>query len=183
MSRLPDPKKLALIRYPDPRLRTRCAPVTEFTDALHGIAKRMVEIMRQSKGVGLAAPQVGLNIRLFVCQAPDEKEATICVNPRLDLGDETMVADEGCLSIPDVTVAMTRSRTAMLTAFDARGREFRADGADILARIWQHENDHLDGKLIIDRMTAAEKIANRRFLRDLEKEFEPSRRGAPRTSR
>ncbi len=163
---------LRIIHYPDPRLKKRCREVEAFDRKLAGIAARMLELMREDRGVGLAAPQVGLNIRLFVCNVTGEpKDDCVFVNPRLtDLeGDE--VGEEGCLSIPEVTVNKHRAKACRLTASDLKGRPIEAVGVDLAARCWQHECDHLDGRLIIDNMSEADKIANRKQLRKLEAEF------------
>lgn len=166
------PAALSIITYPDPRLRVRCKAVARVTDEIRRIAERMIAIMRDEKGVGLAAPQVGLDLRLFVCQRPDDAEASVYVNPKLTLAEERVAADEGCLSLPEVTVSMSRARACMMEALDLEGRSIRVEGVDLLARIWQHETDHLDGRLIIDRMSEAEKIANKRIIRELEQAYE-----------
>ncbi|MBX3395299.1 MAG: peptide deformylase [Phycisphaerae bacterium] len=160
---------LQIIKHPDPRLRKRSAPVEKFGDELTRLAHRMFQLMHENKGVGLAAPQVGLNLRLFVFNVTGEPgDDTAVVNPRLtDLEGES-AAEEGCLSIPDVTVTMSRAERCTLTGHDLEGKPIRLNGVDLAARCWQHECDHLDGKLIIDHMSEADKIANRKAIRKLE---------------
>lgn len=167
---------LRIIKYPDPRLRRPCEPVKDFDGSLSALAARMLELMREDKGVGLAAPQVGINLRLFVCNITGEPgDDLVIVNPELtDLtGDQ--VGEEGCLSIPDVTVNMHRAQECVMSARDVNGKPLRLKGADLSARCWQHETDHLNGRLIIDQMSEADKIANRKPLKKLEAEFKSKR--------
>lgn len=167
---------LKIIDYPDPVLQRRCARVEQFDEHLARVAERMLELMRAGNGVGLAAPQVGLNMRMFVCNVtPDATENRVYVNPQfLDLqGSE--VGDEGCLSLPGVTVAMRRAESAVMEAFGLDGRRVEVEASGLLARVWQHESDHLDGTLIIDHMSEADAIANRRALRQLRASYKPRR--------
>jgi len=163
---------LRIICYPDPRLRRQCRKVDTFDGQLASVVERMFELMREAKGVGLAAPQVGLDWRLFVCNHTGEPgNDLVVVNPRLDhlVGGE--VSDEGCLSIPNVTLPVRRAEECCLQAQNLEGKSFAAEGKGLLARIWQHETDHLDGRLIIDYMGPAERITNRRALKELEDKF------------
>lgn len=168
-----DWKSLRIITYPDPRLKKVCRPVEVFDEGLASLAGRMLELMRESQGVGLAAPQVGQLIRLFVCNVTGEpKDDRIYVNPTLaDLSGECE-GEEGCLSIPDVTVLMRRSMSCRMMAKDLKGNAIKEDGSELLARCWQHECDHLDGRLIIDRMSDTDRIANRRKLKELERDHQ-----------
>jgi len=163
-----DLSKLKIILYPNPVLKRQCEPVVEFGDELRRLADRMFELMREVRGVGLAAPQVGVPIRLFVCNATGQPgDDMICVNPKLDSLSGSVESQEGCLSIPGVTVNLRRAETAVIQACDADGARFSHEAKGLLARIWQHESDHLDGRLIIDYMSATDEIANRRALREL----------------
>lgn len=165
-------KALSLVHYPDPVLRRRCHPVEQFDAALSALAARMFEIMRAERGVGLAAPQIGLPVQVFVCNATGQpQDDMICVNPTLHDAEGAAEADEGCLSIPGVTVPMRRAVRITLRALDARGRPFQCVGEDLLARVWQHEYDHLIGRLIIDAMDAAVRLENRRAIRQLEDNY------------
>ena len=167
-----DTATLKIIKYPDPRLRKVCEPVTRFDDSLRALALRMLDLMHEAKGVGLAAPQVGMLVRLFVCQAIAESEDhMILVNPELEDLQGQAAGEEGCLSIPDVTVEIRRAESCTILAQDLNGEPIRATDVDLVARCWQHECDHLNGRLITDRMAEAEKIANRRALKALEAEF------------
>jgi len=145
---------LAQIRqYPDPVLRMEARAVEEFDDDLHRLTARMQELMRDANGVGLAATQVGVLRRVFVF-APDDERVLVLVNPELSLrGKETDLDDEGCLSIQGVTVPVERSTAVRLEGFDEQGQPVGYDLEGMAARIAQHEFDHLDGKLMIDRTT------------------------------
>lgn len=171
-------EKLRIISYPDPRLRQRCKPVERFDAELARLAQRMIELMQEAKGVGLAAPQVGVLTRLFVCKPVEEAAARAFVNPVLTLGEEEQESEEGCLSIADVTVNVRRATQAQMAAFDLEGRPIKLTGDGFVSRIWQHEADHLDGRLIIERMTEAEKIKNRKLLKELEREYEQAQKKA-----
>ncbi len=175
--RLPNPDKLALVYYPDPALKRTCRPVTEFGPKLQTLTDRMLALMREAKGVGLAAPQLGLALRIFVCNPTGEpQDDFVCVNPQfLELSGSTELP-EGCLSLPGVSVTVRRAAHARMQGFDVKGEAFEITGADLRARIWQHETDHLDGRLIIDRMSAADEIANHRALKQLQADYRPPRR-------
>lgn len=165
---------LRIIHYPDPRLRKTCKPIETFDDSVARLAKRMLDLMHQGRGIGLAAPQVGVLLRMFVCNVTgDPKDDHVYVNPRLTDLQGHAHGEEGCLSIPDVTVTVRRYLRCTIHACDVTGRPFESASSELLARCWQHECDHLDGHLILDRMSEADKIANRRALRQLESQYRP----------
>ena len=145
---------LAQIRqYPDPVLRMAANPVEEFDDELRRLVSRMKELMQEANGVGLAATQVGVLRRLFVF-SPDDERVLAVVNPTIPpRGDESETDDEGCLSIQGVTVPVERPTTIRLEGRDENGEEVTYDLEGMAARIAQHERDHLDGKLMLDRTT------------------------------
>jgi len=162
------PTRLRIVQYPEPMLRQRTQPIEVFDEALADLARRMIALMHEAKGVGLAAPQVGLSLRLFVCNATGEpQDNQVVVNPILLDFEGFEEKPEGCLSIPGVTVNMRRPARVRLTALNAQGEAYELKGDDLRARIWQHETDHLDGKLIIDNMSEADEIANRKALKQL----------------
>ena len=145
---------LAQIRqYPDAALKMTARPVEEFDDDLRDLVERMKLLMREARGVGLAANQVGVLRRLFVfTPAPDEVAAV--VNPEfVERSDEAAVVEEGCLSLQGVLVPVERPLRVTLTGRDENGNEVRYELDDIFARAAQHESDHLDGVLIIDKTT------------------------------
>ena len=145
---------LAQIRqYPDAALKMQARPVDEFDEQLIKLAERMKQLMHDANGIGLAATQVGVLQRLFVFQ-PEDAEAVAVVNPELqDVSEETEVADEGCLSIQGVTVPVERALSLMLVGKDEHGADVRFELDGYEARCAQHETDHLDGVLMIDRTT------------------------------
>ena len=145
---------LAQIRqYPDAALKMQARPVQEFDDELRDLVERMKRLMEDANGIGLAATQVGVLWRLFVfLPAPDE--VAVVVNPEIvERGEETDVADEGCLSIQGVLVPVERATTVTVAGLDENGDEVRYELEDVYARAAQHESDHLDGILMIDRTT------------------------------
>jgi len=147
---------LAQIRqYPDPVLRMRAKEVESFDDDLRRLVERMTGLMQDASGVGLAATQVGVLQRVFVLQAQPEDEPRALVNPQIvDRSEETFTDDEGCLSLVGVTIPVERPLRVTLEAKDETGADVRLELEEHAARVAQHELDHLDGILIIDRTTA-----------------------------
>src|SRR5205807_1397555 len=144
---------LKIILWPDPRLKKLSKPVEAFDENLRNLAARMFELMREAKGVGLAAPQIGLNIRLFVMN-PDGAPAhdRVYINPVLTEADGDEEGEEGCLSLPKVNIQVWRSKALKITAQDLDGKQFEQTDTGYVPRIWQHEMDHLNGILLTDRM-------------------------------
>lgn len=171
-----DPAKLRIVHYPNPVLRERARELPTVTPEVQAVARRMVEIMHELRGVGLAAPQVGLAWRLFVANPGEREDAgdaapgdRVYINPVLtNPSRDTASREEGCLSIPGVNGDITRPAAITIRALDVNGQPFEETADGLLARIWQHETDHLDGMLIIDRMPPVDRRANVRALRDLE---------------
>jgi peptide deformylase len=168
-----DAKDLKIIRWPDPRLKKKSEQVSAFDEDLRKLAARMLELMRECKGVGLAAPQVGVNLRLFVANPTGKPEDDkVYVNPVLSDAEGDEEGEEGCLSLPDINVKVTRPTARVrMQARDLSGEPFEQVGSGFITRIWQHENDHLNGILILDRMGAVAKLANRKRLKELEDEY------------
>jgi peptide deformylase len=166
-------ERLRIIRWPDPRLEKVSRPVTEFDESLGRLAQRMIHLMREAGGVGLAAPQVGINLRLFVMNPTGEEvDSKIYVNPEFTETSGVEEAEEGCLSLPGINIPVLRSAQATLRAQDLAGTWFTQSADGYVARIWQHEYDHLDGILLTNRMSALGKLTWRRRLRELKAEFE-----------
>lgn len=167
-----DLAKLRIIHYPDPRLRKISSAVTKFDGELAALVDRMFELMESGKGVGLAAPQVGVNRRLLVLNEtgqPDGKR--VFVNPAIHEPHGSVEAEEGCLSLPAINVQIRRAQRCRVTAQDLQGHPFELEAENLLARILQHEIDHLNGVLLIDRMGPTDRIATRRTLKALEAQF------------
>ncbi|MGH8869018.1 MAG: peptide deformylase [Actinomycetes bacterium] len=151
----------------DPVLRTACDPVEVFDDALRLLVADMFVTMADAEGVGLAANQVGVPLRLFVLDCVDdrgERHVAHVVNPQLERDGTTEEEIEGCLSVPGVHYATPRATWAAVTGVDLDGRPVRVEGGGLLARCLQHEVDHLDGRLYLDRLTGE---ARRSALADL----------------
>lgn len=182
-----DPATLEIVIYPAEVLRRKAKPI-DMTDPevrrnVRAVADRMVVLMRDAEGIGLAAPQVGLPWRLFVVDIPPAEpgdadlDPAICtsgpivyINPVLSSprGDLEPY-EEGCLSLPKVRGDVIRPTDINITAMDLEGRSFSQQGTDLLARCWQHEFDHIDGVLILDKLTQSARLKNRAAIRDLEK--------------
>jgi len=167
---------LKIIEYPDPRLRKVSTPVASFDSSLKALAAKMLSLMREARGVGLAAPQVGQNIRLFVMNhTGDPKDDRAYVNPDLTEAEGSEEAEEGCLSLPGINANIVRDKTLRIRAKDLDGNDIDEKATGYLARVWQHEFDHLNGTMIIDRMGPVAKMANRKALREMEEKFRKDR--------
>ncbi len=151
----------------DPVLRERCRPVERFDDWLRSTADDMFETMYAAPGVGLAANQVGISLRYFVYD-DGEGHRGFVANPELADLDRFETLDEGCLSIPGPFHPTPRALRCRLRGLDLDGRPIEIEAEGLLARIFQHETDHLDGKLYIDRLDAAGRREVLRQLRELE---------------
>jgi peptide deformylase len=155
----------SLRTFGDPVLKQPTLPVTEFDDRLQKLAGLMFAVMDREEGVGLAAPQVGVRTRIMVWRHPERPdERYVFVNPRIvERSDAVKVDTEGCLSVPGCTVPVERAEEIVVEAEDLAGDELRMELAGLMARIVQHEVDHLEGRLILDRTTAEER---RRVLKE-----------------
>ena len=153
---------LDIVTYPAASLKEKCVPVTEITDEIRQLAADMLETMYEAPGVGLAAPQVGRNIRMLVMDPAaqdEEKQPRVVINPELTLSEDTVLSrQEGCLSVPDYRSKVRRTARVHVEATDLDGNPVSFDADDILAICVQHEIDHLDGKLFIDRISRLKRI-------------------------
>jgi peptide deformylase len=141
--------------FGDPVLRTAADPVTTFDAELRKLVKDLTDTMMEAPGAGLAAPQIGVGLRVFTYYVDDVLGHVI--NPTLDLSDQLEVDDEGCLSFPGLAYPTSRSFGAVAKGFDMHGEPITVEGTGQLARCVQHETDHLDGVLFIDRLDAAQR--------------------------
>jgi peptide deformylase len=164
---------LTVIRYPDPRLKEVCAAVDDAADpSVRELVEKMFQLMFESRGVGLAAPQVGIPVRLFIASPTfDHDDRRVYVNPRILSAEGNQLGDEGCLSFPNVACKIKRHNVVTVEATDLSGRRFEETGEELAARIFEHETDHLDGVLLVDRMGSVARLANRRVLKELEEQF------------
>ena len=165
---------LAQIRqYPDAVLRMRAREVELFDDDLARLADRMAHLMHDARGVGLAATQVGVLQRLFVFHAAEDENITVIVNPEItDRTEETEVADEGCLSLQGVLVPVERAVAVTIEGQDVRGEPLRLELDEMDARVVQHELDHLDGVLMLER---TDDESRREALATLRRSITPTR--------
>ena len=164
---LPQQGRLSQVRtLGDPVLRQRAHVVTDFDDRLERLADTMMDVMEREEGVGLAATQVGVLSRVMVWKHPDNAdERYVFVNPEIvERSEACCTLPEGCLSVPGATMEVPRAEEVVVAAQDLRGQAMTAHLTGILARIVQHEIDHLDGYLILDRTSSEER---RRVLKEL----------------
>jgi peptide deformylase len=166
----------------DPILRSKASPVVSFDEELAQLAEDMHETMRAAPGVGLAATQVGRLIRMFVYDAGEEGGAGTLVNPEITWrSDETQEAEEGCLSLPGTYYPVVRAVQVKVRAQDVTGTPVEREGEGFLARIFQHEIDHLDGILFIDRLAPELRKEAMKALRDQDFGLQPPPRPKPST--
>jgi len=156
-----------VVQFGDPVLKSKASPVSSFGPELRAEVERMFEIMRDGLGVGLAATQLGVLRRLLVFHAGPDGEPSAIVNPEIEwLSEETAVAEEGCLSLPRVTMDVERPLFARFSGRDVEGAPIAIEAAGLEARVLQHEIDHLDGVLILDRTVREQRKAALRALRE-----------------
>ena len=157
--------------YPDPVLRIECPPVETFDEELEDLVADMVETMYDAPGVGLAAPQVGVGLRVAVVDAGSEDTQDtllVLVNPEVvEASAEDVAESEGCLSIPDFSEKVKRPAEVRIRAFDPKGESFEIEATGLCARAIQHEIDHLDGVLFVDHLRGLRRERARRHLKRL----------------
>jgi len=149
-----------VLQFPDPRLKRVSAPIEKITDEIRALAQDMLDVMYDEPGIGLAAPQIGEAIRLIVVdtdwkdeEAGGEKSPLVLVNPEILQREGTVIWTEGCLSVPDFTAEVERAERVRVRGLDLEGREHVEDAEGLRAVCFQHELDHLDGILFIDRIS------------------------------
>jgi peptide deformylase len=156
-----------VVKFGDPVLKSRASPVAEFGPELRAEVERMIAIMRDGMGVGLAATQLGVLRRVLVFQAGPDGEPTALVNPVIEwTSEECSLAEEGCLSLPRVTMDVERPLHARFSGYDAEGEPIVLEASGLEARVLQHEIDHLDGILILDRTERRQRKGALRALRE-----------------
>jgi len=182
-----DPTKLRIDLYPTEVLRMKAdpVPIEDGVDAsMRAVAERMIELMRGADGIGLAAPQVGIPVRLFVAHVPPNPELEadpsglpissekpqVFFNPEIIAFSRDLEPyEEGCLSLPGINGEVNRPSTVTMRATDLDGKTVELEATGLMARCWQHEIDHLDGVLIIDKMTQMARLKNRARIKSMEK--------------
>ncbi len=156
---------LKILKYPDPILKRPSLPVKENLKDLKRLVEDMFETMYEAPGVGLAAPQVGKNIRLFVVDVSSHQESfgpMVFINPEILGGEGQITWEEGCLSVPEMLVEVSRMERVKMAGQDLSGKRFQVEADGLLAIALQHELDHLDGRLIIDRVSSLKRELYRR---------------------
>lgn len=175
-----DKLEFRLTLYPDPLLRKVAVPVQAFDDQLQRTVEGLFELMYQSKGVGLAAPQAGLDRRVLVLDPTGErKESLALVNPRiLERSGPQTSYEEGCLSFPSIYAEVLRPERCKVSAFAADGRPIEREFDGFVSRIIQHEFDHLEGVLLVDRMSLADKQRHKAALQELIDDYKRTKAAA-----
>jgi peptide deformylase len=163
---------LTILHHPDPRLRQKAKPVERFDAELQRLIDDMFETMYAAPGVGLAATQVGIALRIAVMDCSREagvREPLVMINPEIVDAGELEEVDEGCLSVPGVSDTLKRNRRVKARAVDRKGKAYEVEAEGLLAQCIQHEIDHLDGKLYIDRLSS---LKRDRLLKRMREERE-----------
>ena len=161
-----------IVKYPEPILERPTEPVTEFNDDLRKFVDDMFESMYAAKGIGLAAPQVGVSKRLTIIdlsfkERPEDR--IILINPEIVLREGKQYEEEGCLSLPEIREKVSRAAKVKVRAQDLDGNWFELEGTELLARAFQHEIDHLDGILFFRRVSALKRDLILRRIRKMQK--------------
>ncbi|HEX2484985.1 MAG TPA: peptide deformylase [Myxococcota bacterium] len=174
-----------VLQFPDPRLKRVSAPIERVTDEIRDLARDMLDVMYDEPGIGLAAPQLGEPVRLIVLdtlwkdeEAGGERRPLVLVNPEIVEREGKVVWTEGCLSVPDFTADVERSERVRVRGLDLDGREYVEEAADLRAVCFQHEIDHLDGVLFIDRISRLKRslyVSRRKKAARLEQEAQGER--------
>jgi peptide deformylase len=172
--------KLAILEYPDPRLRTTAVPVEVVDDAVRQLADDMLETMYAAKGVGLAASQVDVHRRLLVLDVSDTRDQPlVLINPEILAAEGRAPGEEGCLSLPGIYDKLERAERIKVQALDRNGIRFELEADGMLAVCIQHEMDHLEGKLFVDYLSELKRQLIRRRLQKERKQRSPAEARTP----
>jgi peptide deformylase len=168
-----DVDRCKITYYPASVLRGRAVPVEKIDETIRRLVDKMADILVDKKGIGLAAPQAGVPLRLFIVSLTGKREdVRAYINPTVTPHGDLDEAEEGCLSVPGIWAKIRRYKKATVTATDLDGRQFTEDAEGLYARCLQHEYDHIEGTVIVNRMGEAARIAHRRQLKKLADEQE-----------
>jgi peptide deformylase len=169
---------MKIVQYPHPALRHVCRPLTAIDAKVRKAAEEMLELMYEAKGLGLAAPQVALPYRLIVLNLTGDRERRdqegAYVNPVILERKGSVEDEEGCLSFPGLYAKVRRAKSVKVQAYNLNGELVDIAASDLPARAWQHEIDHLDGILFMDKMGTIAKLASRSALKEFEREYRRS---------
>ncbi len=168
-----DTEKCRIRHYPAEVLAKPAEPIEKIDDDIRRLVEKMTDIMLANKGIGLAGPQVGVPLQIFIISLNGTRQAVkVYINPTVTpVADKAKIslgaADEGCLSVPGVSTKIRRYKKCKVTATDLDGNEFTEDAQGLYARVLQHESDHIEGMTIVSRMSRTAKIAHRKRLKKL----------------
>lgn len=166
---------MQIVQYGHPALRWKSKPIQSINDELRSVIREMFDLMYSAKGIGLAANQVGLPLRFFIVNVtadPEEKdEEIVFLNPRIRRRKGATSGEEGCLSLPGLYANVERAEEIVIEAYDLDGEGFEMDLDDLPARVVQHETDHLDGVLFVDRLTPDDRLNVEPRLLGFESDF------------
>jgi peptide deformylase len=169
---------LEILKYPDPRLRLVAKPLEHITDDTRKLIEAMAETMYAASGCGLAATQVGVDARIFIIDIAGEDEPSdlkVFINPEIFQTDGVQTWEEGCLSFPGATEEIRRAEHVKVRALDQFGKSFELEATGLLAIAVQHENDHLDGVLMIDKLNALRRrLVSRKVTRQIQEDASQS---------
>ncbi len=166
-----DIEKCKITHYPADVLAKPAEPVGQIDESIHKIADKMIDIMLENKGMGLAGPQAGVPLRIFIITLDGTREnVKVYINPTVTCEGKLDSAEEGCLSVPGVYTKVRRCKKCTVIATGLDGKQFTEDAEGLYARCLQHEYDHIEGLTIADKMSTAAKIAHRRRLKKLTEE-------------
>lgn len=178
---------ISILLYPDSRLRKKSKPVKTISPKHHNLLDNMIETMYRAKGVGLAAPQVGVNERVIVLDTTPREEGEVrdstypniieLINPELVSKQGEMLGEEGCLSVPGFVADVKRHAQVLVKGLDRDGNIIEVEGAELLSRVLQHEIDHLDGVLFFDRLS---RLKRELYVKRLNKAFPLKKRALKR---
>jgi peptide deformylase len=173
-----DIEKCRITHYPAGVLTGAASTIEKIDDNIRRLVEKMIEIMLKNKGVGLAAPQIGVPLRLFIISLDGSRDSVkVFINPTVTPTGELDSNEEGCLSVPNVYTKIRRYKKCKVTATDLDGKQFTEQAEGLFARALQHENDHINGITIVSRMGQAAKIAHRRQLKKLREQNELKHKG------
>ena len=163
---------LHICYYPDPVLGKVAKQIEVITPEIIALSVKMIDLMHEAKGIGLAAPQVGVSIRMFIINPGGEGlEDLVLINPKLTDFEGQSEIEEGCLSLPGIHADIKRSATCKVRAQDIEGNFFEIECDALLSHVVQHENDHLDGIMIIDKLSTLGKMKHRKAIKELERDY------------